>query len=75
MRPRPVVEAEIAADRGSSLEDAGIGSQVNFFTLHCPPETLDADVAAACALLPSMLIAISAAFSTLMKSALVDCEP
>ena len=75
MGPRAVVEAEAAPDRGPSLEDAGMGPQVDLLVLHGPPEALDEDVVAARAPLPSMLMAISPAISTLMNSVLVNCEP
>ena len=75
MGPPAVVEAEMAADRGPSLGDAGVGAQVDLLVLRCPPESLDEDGVAAWAPLPSMLMAISAAFSTLMNSTLVNCEP
>ena len=70
-----VVEAEIAADRGASLRDAGIGAEMDLLVLHGPPERLDEDVVTAWAPLPSLLMATSALLSTLTKSALVNRDP
>ena len=46
MGPRAVVEAQISADGGASLGDAGIGAQIDFLVLDRSPEPLDEDVVA-----------------------------
>ena len=41
-----VVEAEIAADGGTGLRDAGVGVQVDLLVFDAPPEPFDEDVVA-----------------------------
>lgn len=74
MGPSAVVEGQIPADPGAGLGDAGIGPQVDLLIFDAPPQTFDEDVVAPSPL-PSMLILISRAASTLMKSVEVNCLP
>lgn len=46
MRPRRIVEVQIAADKEPGFGDAGVDAQVDFLVLHRPLEPLDEDVVA-----------------------------
>jgi hypothetical protein len=61
MGPRPVVEAEVASDRGPRLGNAAVGAQVDFLVFHRPPEPFDKDVVAPCSLRPSAIATKSGA--------------
>ena len=74
MRPLAVVEAQIPADRGAGLSDAGVGSEVDLLVFDRPPEPSTKTLSRQ-APLPSMLIAILAVFSTLVKSVEVNWLP
>src|SRR5215217_7396216 len=50
MRPAGVVEAEIAADRGTGLGDRVVSSEVDLLVLDRSPQPLDEDVVAPSAL-------------------------
>ena len=50
MRAAAVVEAQISTDPGAGFRDAGIGPQVDLLILDGPPEALDEDIVAPCAL-------------------------
>ena len=44
MRPKSIVEPEVVFQPPLGLEDVGVGFQVHFFVLHCPPQPLHEDV-------------------------------
>jgi hypothetical protein len=67
MRAAAVVEGQIPANPGPGLRDAGVSPQIDLLVFDGPPQTLDKDVSRQ-APLPSMLILISRAASTVMKS-------
>lgn len=88
MRSAGVVEGQIPADPGTGFGYAGIGPQVDLFVFDAPPETLDEDIVAPSPLAiyyrqcigkanvtRGMLILISRAANTLMKSVEVNWQP
>ena len=83
MRTAPIVEIEVPPDRGTRRADAVVGVKINLLVLDRPPQPLDEHIVPRRgearlrhdAPLPSMLILMSRAASTLVNAGHVNCEP
>ena len=69
-----IVKGQISTDADAGLRHGPVGVEINLLIFDRPPESLD-ETLSRHAPLPSIEMAISAFFSTVVKSTDVNCDP